>query len=470
MLPQTTTVRIPTDPHDHCDVEHGHHGFAARAKVHVMDLIGMVLPIVVLFVLLGLGVHIGMALGMTGLLGIFLLQGEAAAWSQLQSIPYSSGANYTLAVVPMFILMGALFTNSGYTADVFTAANRIFGGIRGGLPLATTAASGVFGAVTGSSVANAAVFSRVSLPQMVERGVKKTLAVGSIAASGTLASLIPPSLLLVVFGIITQQSVAALLVAGIIPGILSMAVYLVGIHLWVRWRPETAPVAGSRTSLADKARAILPLWSAVLVFGLVMGGIYGGLFTPTQAGAIGAFVVLVLGTVAGKSRLGLVWTALRETGSTTAAILLILVGGDFFSRYLGYGGVVQSISGALTRADLPPLAYLLIFAVIVVVLGMFLEAFSIMVLVLPVMFPVLTGVGYDPVWLGVVTIKLVEIGLITPPVGLNVYVVKSASPIPLQLGEVYRGVLPFLVLDVLTLALIIAFPSIVLFLPGIMLG
>jgi C4-dicarboxylate transporter, DctM subunit len=424
----------------------------------------------ILLLFLAAGVHIGVALGAAGLLGMFLVVGDTAAWAQLRTIPYNSSAVYTLAVVPMFIMMGSFFYRAGFTGDMYQAAYLWLGRLRGGLAIATTVGSAAFGAVTGSSVANAAMFSRVALPEMVRHGVAKSLAVGCIAASGTLASLIPPSLLLVIYGIITEQSVAALLVAGLLPGLLSMLVYIGGIYFRVVNKPELSPRLDLAVTWRERFRSIVPLWAAVAVFLLVMGGIYAGYFTPTQAGAVGAFAAFALGLIQRRYGFRGIWEGLRETGSTTATILLIIVGGAFFARFLGYSGFVRDISQTLLGLELPPFAYLLVFMVVVVVLGMFLEAFSIMVLVLPLMFPILVGAGYDPIWLGVITIKLVEIGLITPPVGLNVYVVKSSSPIPVTLGQVYQGVTPFLLLDVLTLAVLIAFPSIVLYLPNVMAG
>jgi C4-dicarboxylate transporter, DctM subunit len=341
-------------------------------------------------------------------------------------------------------------------------------------------ASAVFGAVTGSSVANAAVFSRIAIPEMLENGIDRRLAAGCVAASGTLASLIPPSLLLVIFGVITDQSVRLLLIAGILPGLLSVTVYIGGIFVRATLKPElvhTYPpgedgtprvVEPKRYTMLERFRLLRGLWGALVVFGTVMGGVYFGWFTPTQAGAVGAFAAFLLTFVPGRT-IGLrgIWDSLSETGTTTGAIVLILVGGSFMGRFLGYSGVIRNSSETLLGLELPPLGYLLIYALIIVLLGMFLEAFAILVIVLPVFFPILTTVGYDPLVLGIITIKLVEIGLITPPVGLNCYVVKSATPVPMSLDDVFAGVTPFLLLDLLTLATLIAFPSIITYLPSL---
>jgi C4-dicarboxylate transporter, DctM subunit len=432
----------------------------------------VVIAIVVamLLVLLAAGVHIGVALGASGMVGMIVLIGWQGAMANLRGLPYNTTAVYSLAIVPMFILMGAFFSNAGFTRDSFQAAAAWLGRIKGGLAAATVVACAVFGAVTGSSVANAAVFSRIALPEMVRQGVDKRLAAGCVAASGTLASLIPPSLLLVVFAIITEQSVRMLLLAGIIPGILSVFVYLGGIFVRVVLNPDLVDQEkiSAHLSLRHRLLALRPLWGAAVVFGTVMGGIYFGWFTPTQAGAIGAAAAFLLGFVPGRS-VGVsgIWTALRETGATTGAILLILVGGTFMSRFLGHSGAVRALSEFMLGLEMPAFFYFLIYGVLILVLGMFLEAFAIMVLVLPLMYPILVDVGFHPIWIGILTIKLVEIGLITPPVGLNVYVVRSASPVPMSLNDVFAGITPFLLLDAVTIALLIAFPGIVLLMPSL---
>ena len=453
-----------------------------------MDVSTLALVIGALVLLLALGVHIGFALGLAGIGGMYLLIGPQGTLANLSVIPYNTTAVYSLAIVPMFVLMGAFFTRTGFTADAFSAAQVWLGRVKGGLAATTVVACAVFGAVTGSSIANAAVFSRIAIPEMTRNGIDKRLAAGSVAAAGTLASLIPPSLLIVIFGIITDQSIRLLLIAGILPGILSVAVYLSGIFVRVRLNPSLltngelgaaaeqegavlTAVAPPKYTLRQKFAALRKLWAAGMVFGVVLGGIYLGWFTPTQAGAVGAFAAFVLVLVPGR-RIGLngIWLAVRETGLTTGSIVTILIGGTFMGRFLAYSGVIRQVSETLLSLDLSKYGYLLIYAVIIILLGMFLEAFAIMVIVLPVLYPILTAVGFDPIFLGIITIKLVEIGLITPPIGLNVYVVKSASPVKLTLNETFAGVLPFLLLDVITIALLIAFPDIILLLPRLASG
>ncbi len=417
---------------------------------------------------LAVGVHIGVALGLGGILGMYLAIGPDAAWAQLATIPFSTTNEFTLAVIPLFILMGSLATTAGITTDLYKAAYNWLGHLRGGLAIATTLASAAFGAACGSTVVNAAVFTRMALPEMTNFGYDKRLSAGCIAASGTLASLIPPSILMVIYAVITEQSIAVLLMAGLVPGLLSAAVFIVGIYIWVRRRPEIAPTLEMRVSAKERYKSLYGVWGILFLFVLVIGGIYTGFFVPTYAGAVGAFgaflIVLAKGRFSGKSMVD----TFKDAGVTTSVIFIIVIGGILFARFLTYTGLIADISTILLSWDLNPYLYLLAFAVIYLILGMLIEPIAIMVMTLPVMFPILTSVGFDPIWLGVISIKLAEISLMTPPVGLNVYVVRSASPIPLTLEEVFSGVMPFVLMDVITLGLLIAFPAIVTFLPELM--
>lgn len=423
---------------------------------------------ILLLVFLAVGVHIGVALGLGGILGMYLAIGPDAAWAQLATIPFSTTNEFTLAVIPLFILMGSLATTAGITTDLYKAAYNWLGHLRGGLAIATTLASAAFGAACGSTVVNAAVFTRMALPEMVKFGYDKRLSAGCIAASGTLASLIPPSILMVIYAVITEQSIAVLLMAGLVPGLLSAAVFIVGIYIWVLRRPEIAPTLDTRVSARERYKSLYGVWGIIFLFTIVIGGIYTGFFVPTYAGAIGAFgaflIVVAKGRLTGKSMV----ETFKDAGVTTSVIFIIVIGGILFARFLTYTGLIADISTILLAWDLNPYLYLLAFAVIYLILGMLIEPIAIMVMTLPVMFPILTGVGFDPIWLGVISIKLAEISLMTPPVGLNVYVVRSASPIPLTLEEVFSGVMPFVLMDVITLGLLIAFPAIVTFLPELM--
>ena len=427
-----------------------------------------IIVMVFLFAALTVGIHIGVALGLSGLLGMTLTIGTYAALAQLATVPFAMTNSFTLAVIPLFILMGSLATQARLTTDLYTAAHNWLGRLPGGLAMATTVASAAFGAACGSTVVNAAVFTRIAMPEMTRYGYDKRLSAGCIAASGTLASLIPPSILMVIYAIITEQSVATLMVAGLIPGILSAAIYMGGIYVRVRLNPRIAPIPDIQVTRRQKWGSLYGVWGITFLFTLVIGGIYAGWFIPTYAGAIGAFGAFVI--VIAKRRLtrkGMVET-FKDAGVTTTTIFIIVIGGILFARWLTYTGLVADISSTMLAMQLPPFMYLASFAAIYLILGILIDPIAIMVMTLPVMFPIMTGVGYDPIWLGVISIKLAEISLITPPVGLNVYVVRSASPVPLSLEDVFAGIMPFLLLDVVTLALLIAFPQIVTFLPTLM--
>ena len=427
-----------------------------------------IIVFVLLFLMLAVGVHIGVALGLGGLLGMYLTIGPDAAFAQLATIPFSTTNSFTLAVIPLFILMGALSNQAGLTTDLYRAAYNWLGRLPGGLAMATTLASAAFGAACGSTIVNAAVFTRMAMPEMTKFGYDKRLSAGCIAASGTLASLIPPSILMVIYAVITEQSVAQLLVAGLIPGLLSAAIYMAGIYFMVKARPSLAPISDIRISRLEKWKSLSGVWGIGFLFILVIGGIYTGFFIPTYAGAVGAFGAFLIVILKGRLNTKMLVDTFKEAGTTTTTIFIIVIGGIILARFLTYTGLVTEISGWLLGLGLPPYMYLLAFAAIYLVLGMLIDPIAIMVMTLPVMFPIMTGVGYDPIWLGVIAIKLAEISLITPPVGLNVYVVRSASPVPLSLEDVFTGVWPFLLLDVITLALLIIFPEIVLALPRLM--
>ncbi len=419
-------------------------------------------------VMLVCGVHIGVVLGLGGFVGILLAVNPHAALAQIATVPFSTTNSFTLAVIPLFVLMGALATQAGLTRDLYRAAYAWLGKIAGGMAMATTLASAVFGAASGSTIVNAAVFTRMAMPEMTRFGYDKRLSSGCIAASGTLASLIPPSILVIVYAVITEQSVAQLLVAGLVPGILSAAVYLVGIYIIAKRWPHLAPTPELNITRREKWNALKGVWGIGALFLLVLGGIYLGFFVPTYAGAVGAFGAFLI--IAFKRKLTgrtLVET-FKDAGVTTSTIFIIVIGGIIFARFLTYTGLLGDITDWMIGLDLPPIAYLLGFALIYLILGMLIDPIAIMVMTLPVMFPILTSVGYDPIWLGIIAIKLAEISLITPPIGLNVYVVRSASPVPLRLEEVFAGVTPFLLMDLLTLGLLIAFPTLVLFLPSLM--
>ena len=421
-----------------------------------------------LLLALMMGAHIGVALGLAGFAGIYLSVGPDAAFAQLTAIPFGTTNSFALAVIPLFILMGSFATVSGITTELFRMAYVWLGSLRGGLAMATVMSSAAFGAASGSTIVNAAVFTRMAMPEMARFGYDVRLNAGCIAAAGTLAALIPPSILMVVYAVITEQSIGKLLIAGIVPGILTAAIYCTGIYILARVRPDLAPLANLQFTWTQRFEALKGVWGILILFILIVGGIYGGYFPATYAGAVGAFgaflIALSKRRITGKA----MSEVLKEAAVTTSVIFIIVIGGILFARFLTYSGLVTTISKTILSLGGSKYMYLLGFIVLFTILGCFIEPIAIMVMTLPIMFPVMKEAGFDPIWLGVVSVKLAEIGVLTPPVGLNVFVVKSSSPIPVTLGQVFAGVTPFIVLDFLSLGLYVIFPEMITWLPNLM--
>jgi tripartite ATP-independent transporter DctM subunit len=417
---------------------------------------------------LALGVHIGVALGLAGFLGIYLTVGPDAALAQLATIPFSTTNSFALAVIPLFILMGSFATVAAITTDLFRAAYIWLGNLRGGLAMATVMSSAAFGAASGSTIVNAAVFTRMAMPEMTRFGYDVRLSAGCIAAAGTLAALIPPSILMVVYAVITEQSIGKLLIAGIVPGALTALIYCAGIYAIARLRPDIAPRAALSFTWGERWKSLYGVSGIMILFAVVVGGIYGGYFPATYAGAVGAFGAFVIALAKRRLRMGSLVEVLKEAAVTTSVIFIIVVGGIVFARFLTYSGLVTIISSGLLELGTGKYVYLLGFVLLFLVLGCFVEPIAIMVMTLPIMFPVMVEAGFNPIWLGVISVKLAEIGVLTPPVGLNVFVVKSSSPVPVTLGQAFAGVTPFIVLDLLSLALYVVFPGMILWLPNLM--
>ena len=420
-----------------------------------------------LLVWLALGAHIGVALGLAGFLGIYLSVGPDAAFAQIAAVPFGTTNSFALAVIPLFILMGSFATVSGITTELFRMAYVWIGGLRGGLAMATVMSSAAFGAASGSTIVNAAVFTRMAMPEMARFGYDIRLNAGCIAAAGTLAALIPPSILMVIYAVITEQSIGKLLIAGIVPGILTAFIYCGGIYILARVRPDLAPLANLKFSWSERWQSLRGVYGIMVLFALVVGGIYGGYFPATYAGAVGAFGAFVIALIKRRLGWGSLVEVLKEAAVTTSVIFIIVVGGMMFARFLTYSGLVTTISTAMIGLGAGKYSYLLGFVLLFTVLGCFIEPIAIMVMTLPIMFPVMKEAGFDPIWLGVVAVKLAEIGVLTPPVGLNVFVVKSSSPIPVTLGQAFAGVTPFIVLDFLSLGLYVAFPGMITWLPNL---
>jgi C4-dicarboxylate transporter, DctM subunit len=418
----------------------------------------------VLFGLIALRVPIGIAMGIVGVGGFAMIVGIEPSLHQLSLVTLRAGTTHSFGLIPMFILMGAFATASGMSAELFRAANAWMGHRRGGLAMATVAACGGFAAISGSSVATAATMTRVALPEMRAAGYSPAMAAGAISAGGTIGILIPPSVVFAVYGIITDQDIARLFIAGLLPGILSVLLYLATIRIigWIS--PESVPV-GLRTSWPERWRSVRGVWPMALLFLFIIGGIYGGLFTPTEAAGAGAAGAFLIGVARGKLTWRAIVESLVESIRTSAGIFLVLFGALLFGYFLAVTQTPQQVTAWLVDLGLGPYQTLLLILLVYLVLGCALDPLAMIVLTIPVVFPVITAFGLDPIWFGVVMVITVEMALITPPIGLNVYVINSVQR-DIDLVTIFRGVLPFVVTDVVRLSLVIAFPTLALFLPG----
>ncbi len=430
----------------------------------IMGLLGLS----AIFVLVVLGMRIAFATALVGFVGLWIMKNMVVAGKVVGFLPHAIVAHYSLSVIPLFIIMGYYAFYAGLTDDIFFTARQWVGHLPGGLAVASVVGCAGFAACTGASTASAAIMGRVAIPEMRKYGYHPRLAAGVVAASGTLASLIPPSVILVIYGIITEQSIGALLIGGFIPGVVSAAIYAGMIYTRVKINPELGKLQ-PKVSWKKRIYALKNTWGVLLLIFLIIGGIYSGVFTPTEAGGAGAFSAFLMALFMRRLTLERLKESLLETGRTTIMIFSIIVGVLIFVRFLALTGLPATFSQFVLDLPLPRLVVIILIMSIYIFLGMFLDAIGMMMLTLPIVFPAVMALGYDPIWFGIIIVKMCEICLITPPVGLNCYIVRSVAPdIPLE--EVFRGIIPFVAMDVLTVALFIAFPGIITFLPSRMLG
>lgn len=423
--------------------------------------------IILLLLLLLASVPIAWALGISGFVGLLLLLTTGAALDSLFQLPWGYMASYHLSVIPLFIFMGCLAFEGGIGRDVFSVGYKWFGRLPGGLAVATAAAAAMFAAVTGSSPAAAATVGKVAIPEMQKYGYDDKLSCGAVAACGTLGIMIPPSIILVCYGVVTEQSIGFLLIAGFIPGILSAIIYGIMIVTRVRLNPSIAPPAPG-VSWGERLVGVAQLWPVFLLFVTVIGGIYLGVFTPTEAASAGSLIALVLMLFRTKQRGKAFWAALRETVKLTGMIFAILVGVAVFSACLTLSTLPSGFAEFLVNLPLPRMVVLWLIMLMYIPLGMFINPTGIIFITMPVIFPAVMELGFDGIWFGIIVTKLIEIALITPPVGINVFVVRGIAPPHVRLEDIFKGIAWFFVMDVVTLAILVAFPQISLWLPSTM--
>jgi C4-dicarboxylate transporter DctM subunit len=423
-----------------------------------------IIGFVVLFVLMLLRVPVGMAMGLVGVGGFAYIVGGAPALKNVGHTTARTVTDYNFAVIPLFLLMGSFATTSGMSRELFRAANAFLGHLRGGLGIATIAACGGFAAICGSSVATAATFSRVAYPEMRRFGYPQSFATGVIAAGGTLGIMIPPSTVLAIYGLITEQDVGKLFVAGMLPGALAVAMYMITITLIGVARPGFLP-AGQRTTWKERRAALRDVWATLLLFAFVIGGLYGGLFTATEAAGAGAGGAFLIGLARGRLSRADIMRSLLETTRTTAAVFTVLIGALLFGYFLTVTQTPQKVTELLTGLGIGKYGVLALIMLMYLVLGCLMDALAMIILTVPIVFPVIKELGFDPIWFGVIIVMTVELGLIHPPVGMNIFVIKSVIE-DVKMSTMFYGVMPFIITDLLRLVILIAFPIIALWLPS----
>jgi C4-dicarboxylate transporter DctM subunit len=434
------------------------------------QLVGLAF-LVLAIVLLCLGVHIGLCLMIAGVLGTLVVTGSfQAAIGMLRTTPYYTVANFALTVVPLFILMGHLSVQGGISERAYRAIDNWVGRLPGGLSIATTWGCTAFGATSGSSVAAASAFTKIGLPEMRKLGYDPNFACAGIATAALISMIIPPSLYFVIYGMLTEQSIARLLISGFFPGLLMASVLSMGILAIAARNPRLAPRSNRLVSWREKISSIWGAWSMLLIAVIIIGGIYTGVFSPTEASAAGAFAALVI--CLGYRRLN--WEKLKqalfETAHVTAMLTFVIIGATVFARFLSISGVTDWLTEIIVGLGLPPIGFVIILLLLIVIMGCFMDGLSIMYITMPIFFPVAEALNIDPIWFGVLICVTADLGMITPPFGLSVYTVKAVAGQDVTLEGIFKGGLFFYFLILACVAVLIAFPQISVFLPNTMMG
>jgi len=427
------------------------------------DLVAL-LGFVGMFALMAIRVPIGIAMGAAGVLGFAALSGWKAGFNLLANVPLSVVTDYNLSVIPMFILMGAFASRGGMSQELFAAGRAWLGHLRGGLAMASVAACGGFAAINGSSVATAATMAQVALPEMRRAGYHPGLSAGLIAAGGTLGIMIPPSVIFVLYGIMTETDIKKLFAAGVLPGLMAIAFYFLVVQVISRMRPDALP-RGELHSWSERWASLRGLWAVVLLFVFVLGGIYGGLFTVEEGAGVGAVGTLLIGILRRRLRLPEIRAALIDTLRVSSAIMMIVIGAFLFGYFLTITQFTQKAVAFLVGLPVGAYGVLALVMVGYFILGAIMDELAMILLTVPVVFPAMMQLGFDPVWFGVIVVMAVTFGMICPPVGINVFVINSIAR-DVTLGRIYRGTMPFITVDVVRLVILCAFPAISLWLPS----
>lgn len=425
------------------------------------------IPFLMLFLMFA-GMPIGFALGVTGVVGIFFADGWGAVSSILSTTPFRTAASITLTAVPMFILMSEFIARSNIADELFDAAHKWLERLPGGLAIASVFASAGMAAMSGSSTASAAALSKVCIPQLTKHGYNQSIAAGVVTVSGTLSVMIPPSLAFVLYGIITETSIGKLLIAGVVPGILTAIMYILGILLWGKVSPGIIPPPTRLFTSRERWASLRPLWAFIILISVVIGSIYSGLATTTEAAAFGAFAALIIGLLMRRIKRDDINKAAMVTIETTAMIFTIVIGAMILGYFLTISQAAQNLIELISALAVPPWVIMGFLIILYLILGALMDELAILFITLPLVFPLIIGLGYDPIWFGVIIVKLIQIGLVAPPVGMNAFVVSATAKVPLD--QVYRGSGMLLTVEIITLIILLAFPEISTWLPSIMNG
>lgn len=431
-----------------------------------VQFIGL-LGIAALLCLIFARVPVGVAMGLVGFLGYASIDGWDRALRVLGQTPYDISSTYSLSVVPLFVLMGDLALRSGMSAKLYGAARAMFWGVPGSQALATIGACAGFGAICGSSVATAAIMTRVAVPEMRRSGYDDRLSTGSVAAGGSLGILIPPSIPFVIYGLIAEQSVPRLFAAGLIPGLVLTALYMITAVVLVKLYPAWAPETGARLGWRERLKAATSIWDVALLFGITIGGLYAGWLTPTEAAAVGALGALVLGYAFGDLTWGKVQESIADTIRTTGMLFLIVICAMVFSYFIVQTQLPKLLVEAAQFWRLSPLSLMLTLIVFYIILGCFMDGLGMTLITVPVFLPLVLASGYDAIWFGVILVVVIELGLIHPPVGMNIFVIQAQVP-DVPILKIYQGILPFLIAPMVLLAMLLAVPDIALWLPKLL--
>ncbi len=429
-------------------------------------MIAALIGFIAIFGMALLRVPLAFAMGLIGIVGIGLTRGWDPALASVAQVVYETGFAYTLSVIPLFILMGNFVARAGLAHELFEAAYAFIGHFRGGLAHATVAACAGFGAICGSSIATAATMSKVAYPSMKKLGYSDSLSTGVMAAGGTLGIMIPPSTIMVIYGIITETNIGKLFAAGVIPGLLTAALLMCAIWLMTLHDPEHAP-PGERTSWPNRWKALRGIWGVALLVVVVLGGIYGGFFTATEGAGFGASGAFLFALARRRLTWSILFQVLVESARTTAMLFTLLIAATIFANFVNFTSMPGDLKEWITHLGLSPIMIITAMMFIYVVLGTVMEELTMVLLTIPLFFPIVTSLGFDPVWFGVLIVMIVQIGLISPPVGMNLFVLNSLLP-NVGLGNIFRGCWPFVLVMIIVLGLLIAFPQLSLWLPSLM--